>query len=80
MASSRVCRWLFCRKVGEIEYGKPTVRTASRRDGPLRALFVDHDADDFDIVGRIEFFQYIFRVGHLRHRIRGNETDRVNVS
>ena len=50
-----------------------------RLDGPLRALFVDHDADDLDIIGRIEFLQYFFRVRHLRHGFGRHERDGIDV-
>ncbi len=50
-----------------------------RIDGPLRALFVDHDADDLHVVGRIEFFQHFFRVRHLRHGLGRNERDCIDV-
>ena len=41
-----------------------------RVDGALRTFFVDHDADDLHIIGRIEFLQHFFRVRHLRHSFR----------
>ena len=48
-------------------------------DGPLRAFFIDHDADDLHVVRRIEFLQYFFRVRHLRHGFGRHERYRVDV-
>ena len=50
-----------------------------RRDGALRAFFVDHDADDLHVVGRVEFFQNFFGVGHLRYGFRRDEGYRVDM-
>src|ERR1019366_3424976 len=60
------------------------VREAQRayrlgRDRSLRAFFVDHDADDFHIVGRIEFFQNHFGVGHLWDSVGRDKADGVDV-
>ena len=49
------------------------------RDSALDPALVDHNADDLDIIRRIEFAQDGFRVGHLRHRLGRDERDRVNV-
>src|ERR1039458_1603224 len=49
------------------------------RDRPLSALFIDHDTDDFHVVGRIEFLQNLFGVGHLWDSVGRNEADGVNV-
>src|SRR5262249_42732169 len=50
-----------------------------RLDGALRALGVHDDGDDFDLLWRIEFFEDVFGVSHLRDRVRGNQRDGVNV-
>src|ERR1022692_4908670 len=49
------------------------------RDRSLRTFFVDHDADDFYVVGRVEFLQNFFGVSHLRDGVRRDETDGINV-
>ena len=48
-------------------------------NGPLRALLVDHDPDNFNIIGRIEFFQYFLRIGHLRNGFRRDKRNRIDV-
>ena len=47
-------------------------------DGAVGAFFVDHDADDLDVVGRINLLQHFFRVGHLRHGLGRDERHGVN--
>ena len=79
MASSSVWCWLFCKK-GR----RNRIREAERAhglggDGALRAFFVDHDADDLDVIGRIEFFENVFGVGHLRDGVGRDERDGVDV-
>src|SRR5262249_27586056 len=64
--------------------GGDRVRKAKRTDsccldGALSAPGVHDDADDFDVVWRIKFFEDVFGVGHLRDRVRGYERDSVNV-
>ncbi len=44
-----------------------------RIDRALGAFFVDDDADDLDVIGRIEFFQDFFGVGHLRDGVGRDE-------
>ena len=53
--------------------GKSQRRNRLRLNRPLRSFFVDHDADNLYIIGRIEFFQDFFRVRHLRHCFRRDE-------
>ena len=50
-----------------------------RIDRPLRALFVDHDTDDFRVIRRIEFLQHFFGVGHLRDGFRRDERNRIKM-
>ena len=49
------------------------------RDSAFGAAFVHHDADDLDVVGRIEFAQHRLRIGHLRHGFRRYEGYRVDM-
>ena len=47
--------------------------------GPLRAFLVDHDADDLDVIRRIEFLQHFFGIRHLWHGFRRHERDSIDV-
>ena len=46
--------------------------------GALESVIVHDNADDFHVVGRIEFLQNFFGVGHLRHRFGRDEGDGVD--
>ena len=48
-------------------------------DGALRAFFVDHDADDLDVIGGIEFFQNFFGIRRLGDGVGGDERDGIDV-
>ena len=48
-------------------------------DRALRALFIDHNADDLDVVRRFELFEDLFTVRHLRNRFWRNKTNRVDI-
>ena len=49
------------------------------RNRALRALFIDHDADNLRVVRRIKFLQHLFRVRHLRNCSRRYERPGINV-
>ncbi len=50
-----------------------------RLDRPLRAFLVDHDGDDLNVIGRVEFFEHRFGVRQLGHGLGRDERHRVNV-
>ena len=50
-----------------------------RVDRSLRTFFVDNDADDLHVVGRIDLFQHFIGIGHLRDGIGRDERDGVDV-
>src|SRR5438270_452970 len=54
-------------------------RDALRRDCALGALFIDHDANDFHIVRRVELIENLFAVRHLRDGFWRNKTHGVDV-
>src|SRR6266403_3764059 len=51
----------------------------SCRDGALRALFINDNTYDLNVLERSELLEHLFAVGHLRHRFRRYETHRVDV-
>src|SRR5262249_47474721 len=48
-------------------------------DSAIRTFFIDHDADDLDVVGWIKLLEDLFRVGHLRDGFWRNKRDCVDV-
>ncbi len=58
---------------------KPQCAHGSGVNRTLRALFVDHDPNDLDIIRGIELLEHFLRIGHLRDRFRGDERYRIDV-
>ncbi len=48
-------------------------------ESALRALLIDHDADDLNVGGRRDLGKNLLRVRHLRNGRRRDKTHRVNV-
>src|SRR6266403_6091753 len=51
----------------------------SCRDRALRALFINDNAYDLNLLERAELLEHLFAVGHLWHRFRRYETHCVDV-
>src|SRR5580658_10607510 len=58
---------------------KPERLDGAGGDGALCAFFIDDDADDFDVLGRVEKLKHGFGIRHLRDGGGGDEADGVNV-
>ena len=70
---------VFAQKGLRYRAGKAQRRNCFGGDGALRAFFIHHDADDFDVLRHIDLFQHVLAIGHLWDGFGRDEANGIDV-